>query len=136
MEYNIPNDIYYSKTHEWFKFIVRDEHNIVRIGITHFASKALGDITYIEFNCKIGQLLDNNKDFAVIESVKSASDVYCALSGAIIAMNENLNNNPDIINKDPYGEGWIVEIVLDDNMDVEMTKKQLLSNIQYQENIA
>ena len=102
-----PSDLKYSKDHEW----VKTEGDIVVVGVTDFAQKQLTDIVFVELPEK-GKKVERDKPMAVIESVKSVSDVICPVTGEIIEVNESLKDNPDTINKDPYGEGWIVKIKL------------------------
>jgi len=100
-----PENLKYSKEHEWVK--VDGEVGIV--GVTDFAQKQLTDIVFVELPGK-GKRVEQNKQMAVIESVKSVSDVFSPVSGEIIDVNEMLKDSPEIINKDPYGEGWIAKI--------------------------
>ncbi len=103
-----PKDLRYSKQHEW----VKSEGDIATIGVTDFAQKQLTDIVFVELPEK-GKKVEKNKQMAVIESVKSVSDVFSPVTGVIIEINEKLKDNPDIINKDPYGEGWLVKIKIE-----------------------
>ena len=103
-----PIDLKYSKEHEWIK--VNGDIGIV--GVTDFAQKQLTDIVFVELPEK-GKKVKQNKQMAVIESVKSVSDVFSPVSGEIIEVNEKLKDSPDIINKDPYGEGWIAKLKLE-----------------------
>lgn len=111
-----PSDLKYSKEHEWVKV----EGNIGIVGVTDFAQKQLTDIVFVELPEK-GKKVEQNKHMAVIESVKSVSDVFSPVSGEIIEVNKKLMDNPDIINRDPYGEGWIVKI--------KITNKEELNNL-------
>lgn len=106
-----PSDLKYSKEHEWLKL----EGDIAIVGVTDFAQKQLTDIVFVELPEK-GKKVEQNKQMAVIESVKSVSDVFSPVSGEIVEINEKLKDNPNIINKDPYGEGWIAKIKIK-NMD-------------------
>ena len=103
-----PIDLKYSKEHEWIKV----NGNIGVVGVTDFAQKQLTDIVFVELPEK-GKKVKQNKQMAVIESVKSVSDVFSPVSGEIIEVNEKLKDSPDIINKDPYGEGWIAKLKLE-----------------------
>src|SRR3989338_3048027 len=103
-----PIDLKYSKEHEWIKV----NGNIGVVGVTDFAQKQLTDIVFVELPEK-GKKVKQNKQMAVIESVKSVSDVFSPVSGEIIEVNEKLRDSPDIINKDPYGEGWIAKLKLE-----------------------
>ena len=100
-----PKDLRYSKEHEW----VRLEGDIGIIGVTYFAQKQLTDIVFVELPEK-GKKAEQGKQIAVIESVKSVSDVFSPVTGEVIEANEKLKNNPEIINNNPYSEGWIAKI--------------------------
>ena len=100
-----PSDLKYGKEHEWVKL----EGDIAIIGVTDFAQKQLTDIVFVELPEK-GKKVEQNKQMAVIESVKSVSDIFSPLTGEVIEVNEKLKDAPDIINKDPYGEGWIAKV--------------------------
>jgi glycine cleavage system H protein len=102
---NIPGDLRYTEEHEW----VRLEKKIVIIGITDFAQSELGDIVYIELP-DIGKKLTKGISLGTIEAVKAAADIYSPISGEVIEVNLDLKNNPEHINKDPYGIGWMVKI--------------------------
>lgn len=109
----LPGDLLYTKEHEWLR---REEDNSVTIGITDHAQSALGDLVYVELP-EVGQDLEDGDEMAVVESVKAASDVYAPLAGNIIAVNENLADDPEKINSDPYGGGWIVRLQPSDGID-------------------
>jgi len=100
-----PDDRKYTKTHEWVK--IEGEHAIV--GITDHAQKALGDITFVDLP-ETGKKVEQGKEFGVIESVKAASDLYSPVNGEIAEVNSMLADNPEIINSDPYGKGWLIKI--------------------------
>lgn len=100
-----PEDRKYTRTHEWVKV----EDGTATVGITDHAQEALGDITYIELP-EVEHPLDAKEECAVIESVKAASDIYAPLAGTITAVNDVLNDRPEAVNEDPYGEGWIFQI--------------------------
>ena len=102
---NIKENLKYAKTHEW----VRVDGDYAYIGISDFAQSELGDIVYVDVPT-IGENLSIGDVFATIEAVKTVSDVYLPISGEVIEFNEALATNPELINKDPYGEGWIVKI--------------------------
>jgi glycine cleavage system H protein len=99
---NTPDDRKYTKTHEWIK--IQGEKAIV--GITHHAQESLGDITFVELPA-LGKKVKKEESCCVIESVKAASDIYSPISGEILEVNNSLETSPEIINKDPYNEGWI-----------------------------
>ena len=102
----MPGDLQYTKDHEWLR---REEDGSVTVGITDHAQSALGDLVYVELPEK-GQDLEVEGEMAVVESVKAASDVYAPISGSVLAVNEELADDPEKINSDPYGDGWIVKI--------------------------
>ena len=104
----VPDGLYYTKEHEW----IRVEDDSVVIGITDHAQNALTDIVYIELP-ESGQSFEEMGEFAIVESVKSASPIFAPLSGAIMEVNEALEDSPELMNEDPYGEGWIVRMKLD-----------------------
>ncbi len=102
----MPGDLQYTKEHEWLR---REDDGSVTLGITDHAQSALGDLVYVELP-EIGQELEVDGEMAVVESVKAASDVYAPLSGSVLAVNEALEDDPEKINSDPYGDGWIVKL--------------------------
>jgi glycine cleavage system H protein len=106
-EIMIPKELSYTKTHEWAKV----EGDVAIVGITHFAQEQLGDITFIELP-QIGQKFNRGDEMGSIESVKAASEIYSPVSGEVIAVNEELENAPEKINQDPYGQGWIARFKL------------------------
>jgi glycine cleavage system H protein len=107
-----PKDYRYTKDHEWVKV----EGDTATIGITEFAQKQLGDVVYVELP-PIGKTLDVHQTIGVVESVKAVSDVYSPLSGEVIAVNEDLNNSPEMLNQDPHGKGWIIRLRLKNKGD-------------------
>ncbi len=102
----MPGDLQYTKEHEWLR---REDDGSVTIGITDHAQSALGDLVYVELP-EVGQDLSLDGEMAVVESVKAASDVYAPITGSVLAVNEGLADDPEKINSDPYGEGWIVRL--------------------------
>jgi len=106
---DIPEGQYYTKEHEW----IRVEGDEVVIGITDHAQDALTDIVYIELP-DAGEMCEEMGEFAIVESVKSASPIFAPLAGEITAVNEALDDAPELMNQDPYGEGWIIRMKLDD----------------------
>ena len=102
----LPGDLQYTKEHEWLR---REDDGSVTIGITDHAQSSLGDLVYVELP-EVGQDVELDGEMAVVESVKAASDVYAPIAGTIVAVNEGLADDPEIINSDPYGEGWIVRM--------------------------
>ncbi len=109
----MPGDLQYTKEHEWLR---REDDGSVTIGITDHAQSALGDLVYVELP-EVGQDLDLDGEMAVVESVKAASDVYAPITGSVLAVNEGLADDPEKINSDPYGEGWIVRLKPDGEID-------------------
>ncbi|KAF0203910.1 MAG: glycine cleavage system H [Bacteroidetes bacterium] len=102
---NIPGNLRYTKEHEWIKA----EGEIALIGVTEHAQSELGDIVFVEVET-VGETLEAGETFGTIEAVKTVSDLYLPVSGEILEFNESLNDAPEQINKDPYGEGWIVKV--------------------------
>ncbi|GDX22307.1 glycine cleavage system H protein [Actinomycetes bacterium] len=122
----IPNELRYTKEHEWVA--ATDRAGIFRIGITDFAQSALGDIVYIQMP-KPGEEVIADKICGEVESTKSVSEIYAPVTGKIAIVNDSLNQNPEIINSDCYGQGWIAEIEV---VDISVIEK-LLSAQQYQD---
>lgn len=119
---NIPKNLLYTLEHEWVKI----EGNTATIGITDFAQGELGDIIFIEFP-DLDAVFNVGDIFGTIEAVKTVSDLYMPLEGKIVEVNNILNDNPEKINEDPYGKGWMVKIIIDENA----TKNQLLDSKKY-----
>ena len=111
---DLPGDLQYTKEHEWLR---REDDGSVTVGITDHAQAALGDLVYVELP-EEGQELELGGEMAVVESVKAASDVYAPIShGTVVAVNEDLADDPEKINADPYGDGWIVRIEAGGDID-------------------
>ncbi len=106
---NIPSDLRYTKDHEW----IRINGNKAQVGITDFAQGELGDIVFVEIET-VGSHLEKGSTFGTIEAVKTVSDLFIPLSGKVLSVNTKINDTPDVINKDPYGEGWLIEMEVDD----------------------
>ncbi len=102
----LPGDLLYTMEHEWLR---REDDGNVSIGVTDHAQAALGDLVYVELP-EIGQDVETGGDMAVVESVKAASDVYAPIDGTVVEVNDALSDDPEIINSDPYGNGWIVKL--------------------------
>jgi len=102
---NFPEELKYTKDHEW----VKAEGNVAIIGITDFAQGELGDIVYVDINSE-GQSLNTGDVFGTVEAVKTVSDLFMPVSGKVAALNKDLESNPESVNKDPYGNGWMVRI--------------------------
>jgi glycine cleavage system H protein len=99
---------YYTETHEW---VTVDDGAVATIGITDFAQAQLGDVVFLELP-RVGKLLEAGDSFGVVESVKAASDLYSPVAGAVLEVNESLNSNPEQVNSDPYGTGWLIKVQL------------------------
>lgn len=113
-----PENLYYTKDHEWLK--VEGEEAVV--GITDFAQKQLGDIIYVDLP-QVGKILEAHQTIGTVESVKSVSDVYSPVSGEVIEVNSELSKTPDLINKDPHGQGWIVRLKIKDKSEINNLMK-------------
>ena len=103
---DLPGDLKFTKEHEWLR---KEEDGSVTIGITDHAQSALGDLVYVELP-EVGQEVEPGGEMAVVESVKAASDVYAPIGGTVTAVNDALADDPEVINADPYGDGWIVRL--------------------------
>ncbi|HYF97827.1 MAG TPA: glycine cleavage system protein GcvH [Coxiellaceae bacterium] len=112
---NCPNDLYYARTHEWAR---AEEDGTVTVGITDHAQHLLGELVYVELP-EVGASLDAGDDSAVVESVKTASDVYAPVSGQVIAINERLVGKPDLVNEEPYADGWLYRLRMNDEAELE-----------------
>ncbi|MCC9018428.1 MULTISPECIES: glycine cleavage system protein GcvH [Flavobacterium] len=121
---SIPANLKYTKDHEW----VSIEGDVATVGITHFAQKELGDIVYVEVET-LDQKLDRDEVFGTVEAVKTVSDLFLPLTGEIIAFNENLESEPETVNSDPYGDGWMIKIKIADASEID----SLLSADAYKE---
>ncbi|HEY9785630.1 MAG TPA: glycine cleavage system protein GcvH [Candidatus Obscuribacterales bacterium] len=108
-----PAELKYVKTHEYVKV----DGDVATIGVTAFAADQLGDVTYVELP-KVGEKFKLEDKFGVIESVKSVSDLYMPVSGEIVAVNERLSSEPELVNNDCYGEGWMIKVRLDDKNEL------------------
>jgi glycine cleavage system H protein len=104
-EFTIPEDCRYLETHEW----VRADDGTARVGITDFAQDELGDVVFVELPA-VGDELEAGAEFGVIESIKAVSDLYLPVSGTVAAVNEELFDAPELVNEDPYGDGWMLEL--------------------------
>lgn len=111
---NIPENLKYTKDHEW----VSIDGDIVTIGVTDFAQGELGDIVYVEIETE-GESLDIEEVFGSVEAVKTVSDLFMPVSGEITAFNENLESNPEAVNSDPYGDGWMIKIKISDTSQLD-----------------
>lgn len=111
---NFPENLRYSKDHEW----VLLEGNTAKVGVTEFAQHELGDIVYVDINAK-GKALAAEEVFGTIEAVKTVSDLFLPVAGTIIEVNPALDSAPDLVNSDPYGEGWMVKVAIDNPADLD-----------------
>ncbi len=115
---NIPSHLKYTESHEW---VFADEDGNARIGISDHAQEALGDLVYVELPA-VGDEIGQGDPCAVVESVKAASDIYAPVSGKVIAVNEDLDDDPAIINSDPYDDGWLFQLELSDKTELDGLK--------------
>lgn len=109
----IPEDLLYSRDHEW----VSRNGNVVRIGITDYAQDALGDVVFVQVP-SVGSTVGRGDSFSEVESTKSVSDIYAPVSGTVTAVNDALGGAPELVNSDPYGDGWICEITISDDSEL------------------
>ena len=105
MAYETPSNLLYASTHEW----VATDGDQVTVGISDYAQHALGDVVFVELP-EVGRMLEQGESFGAVESVKAASDLYAPLSGEVVEANGALNDSPDSVNKNPYGEGWMLKV--------------------------
>ena len=111
---NVPEELHYSKDHEW----VRVEGDIAVVGITDYAQNSLGDVVYVELP-KAGESFAANESFGSVESVKAVSEVFSPVAGEISAVNETLNDEPEKVNQDPYGDGWMIRVKMSNAGEVD-----------------
>lgn len=123
---NLPEELKYNKEHQW----ARIDGEVAYVGITDFAQSQLGDIVYVDVE-KVDETVAKDEEFGSIEAVKTVSDIFMPLSGEIIELNEKLEDDPELINTDPYGEGWIIKIKFSDITELE----SLLSAADYKSTI-
>jgi len=109
---SIPSDLQYTKDHEWVKVA----EDVATVGITDFAQKELGDIVYVEIETE-GETLKAGDVFGTVEAVKTVSDLFMPVCGEVIEINKKLEDNPEVVNADPYGEGWMIKIRISDQGD-------------------
>jgi glycine cleavage system H protein len=126
MSFTVPDDCRFLDSHEW----ARRHNGTVRIGISDFAQDELGDVVFVELP-REGDELQNGEDFGVIESIKAVSDLYAPVSGTVTATNDALIDDPELVNDDPFGDGWMLEVELDDESELD----DLLSPEAYREQI-
>jgi glycine cleavage system H protein len=124
---DIPSDLRYAESHEW---VSQEEEGVVKVGISDHAQEQLGDLVFVELP-EEGETFGRGDACAVVESVKAASDIYSPVSGEVVVVNEALADSPEIVNNDPYGDGWLFSVKLDDTgeldglMDAEAYKEHL-----------
>ncbi|WP_376693835.1 glycine cleavage system protein GcvH [Wenzhouxiangella sp. EGI_FJ10409] len=127
---DIPSDLRYAESHEW---VSQEEEGVVKVGISDHAQEQLGDLVFVELP-EEGETFGRGDACAVVESVKAASDIYCPVSGEVTVVNEALADTPEIVNNDPYGDGWLFSVKLDDPgeldelMDAEAYREHLDEN--------
>ena len=109
----VPSDLIYSSDHEW----IRRSGGTVRIGITDYAQDALGDVVFVQVP-SVGVTVSKGQSFSEVESTKSVSDIYAPVSGKVVSVNDALGTTPELVNSDPYGEGWICEIEMSNESDL------------------
>ncbi len=122
-----PEELKYTKEHEW----VLVEGNVATVGITDYAQDQLGDIVFVELPA-IGDKVSKEDAFGVVESVKAVSDIYAPVSGKVVEVNDDLPDNPEMVNEDPYGDGWIIKIEMNDPEELQ----DLMSAAEYEEYVA
>lgn len=121
---NIPEELKYTKDHEW----IRVEGDQVVIGVTDFAQKELGDIVYVDVDTE-GDTVEKEEVFGSVEAVKTVSDLFMPVTGEVVAFNEELEDAPEMVNNDPYGDGWMIKVVVSDVSELE----DLLSADEYKD---
>ncbi|AEM57665.1 glycine cleavage system protein H [Haloarcula hispanica N601] len=112
MSFDVPDDLRYLESHEW----VRVSGDTAEVGITAFAQDELGDVVFVELP-EAGAELTAGEDFGVVESIKAVSDVYAPVSGTVTAVNDRLRDEPELLNEDPFGDGWMLEVEIADESD-------------------
>ena len=127
MSFDVPDDLTYLESHEW----TTTDDETVRIGITEFAQDELGDVVFVELPA-VGDTIEAGSAFGVVESIKAVSDLYAPVSGEVTAVNEDLFDQPELVNDDPFGEGWMLELAANDEAEFD----ELLSAAEYREQIA
>ena len=110
----IPEDLKYTKDHEW----VRVDGNVATVGVTDFAQSELGDIVFVEIET-LDEELEKEEVFGSVEAVKTVSDLFMPIGGTVIEINENIESSPELVNSDPYGEGWMIKIEINEASDIE-----------------
>ena len=130
-----PDDVKYTAEHEWVRASGTGPDAVVRIGITSYAQEALGDIVFVTLPA-VGTEVEAGQSLGEVESTKSVSDVYAPLAGTVTAVNEALETSPDLVNSDPYGEGWMFELRPADGVEAALGSDVLLDAAGYQERVS
>jgi len=112
---NFPKELKYTKDHEWVKI----EGDTATIGITEFAAKELGDIVYVEVET-LGETIQHGEVFGTVEAVKTVSDLFMPLEGEVLEFNENLESSPELVNEDPYGDGWMIKVKISGDLPEDL----------------
>ena len=121
--YDVPDDLLYTKEHEWAK----GSESVVQVGVTDYAAKTLNDVVYVSLP-KVGERTVQSKTMGTVESIKAVSELYSPFSGVVTKVNDDLNSHPELVNKSPYGEGWLLELK---PADFESESKNLLDADSY-----
>jgi len=121
---NYPDDCYYTKDHEW----IRVKGSSGTVGITDYAQESLGDVVYVELP-KVGDKFDANEPFGSVESVKAVSEIFMPVSGEVLEVNETLADSPELVNNDPYGDGWMIVVKIENPSEID----GLLSSAEYED---
>ena len=124
---NVPKELKYTKDHEWLSL----DGEVATVGVTDFAQSELGDIVYVEVET-LDEMLEKEEVFGTVEAVKTVSDLFMPISGEVIEFNEKLETNPEVVNEDPYGEGWMIKI----RVSAENELNELLSSDEYEGEIS
>lgn len=124
MEFEVPSELRYAESHEW----ADNQTDTVRVGISDFAQDELGDIVFVDLPAE-GEEFGESEEFGVLESIKAVSDIYTPVAGTVVAINEEVIDNPELINEDPYGSGWMIEL------EPEGDLEHLLDASEYRETI-
>ena len=118
MSAQVPDDLYYTKDHEWARLEERDGQKVATIGVTRFAVEQLGDVTQVDLP-KEGEKVKQAEVFGSVESVKAVSDLFAPLSGTVVKVNSPLGDSPEYVNEDPYDEGWMIQVTVSDAKELE-----------------
>lgn len=111
---NIPSNLKYTKEHEWIRF----EGDVAYVGITDYAQSELGEIVFVDVDC-IGEVIGQNEVFGSVEAVKTVSDLNMPVTGEVLEFNDELNDQPELVNNDPYGQGWMIKIKVENQDEIE-----------------